>query len=292
MARTSSEEAYRSFLAGKQGLPFRSIDELKETIEHFKSAIDADGNFARAWAWLSYSYLSAHVEGLSDGTSVGPDFLERARLAADKAFQLDPYDYDTHWALAEMHIYAGDFDGAIKAFDQALWLNDDNNKNLLVDVAYTSIYAGALDRAFELIAKSRIIWDWNRCALAFAYYVKGRTEPGCYQKALAEIEAMYWQPGDRRYIVDALKVRAAASARLAEAHHARSKGLVGSGRRELAEAERKLELAREDDSKRAIAHLLELRPDWTMNREENYACFRNEADARHWLDGLRLAGLL
>jgi TolB-like protein len=92
---TESVEAYEEYLKGRYFLPKRTEETIRQAIEHFRHAVEADPSFAQAWA------------GLADGWALLPSYSQapvdeayaEARAAAEQALALDPGLGEAHAAL-------------------------------------------------------------------------------------------------------------------------------------------------------------------------------------------------
>lgn len=114
-APTTNFEAYNAYLLGLSYFHIGSLESFEQATEQFQIALDKDPGMALAWAALSRT--------ISLKTGFSSNFAEgytRARLAADKAIELDPDLADAHLALAEIQVsYDWDWDGAQASLDRA-----------------------------------------------------------------------------------------------------------------------------------------------------------------------------
>src|SRR5215471_6528949 len=106
---TSNPIAYEFYLKGlytyDQRIGGQAAQALKRAIEFFKSAIDADPNFALAHARLAYCYarLGVFQEPLQ------PAWVERAKEEVSRAQALDPDLAETH--LVRFQLLYSEFEG-------------------------------------------------------------------------------------------------------------------------------------------------------------------------------------
>jgi adenylate cyclase len=126
-APTTNFEAYNAYLLGLSYYHIGSQESWQQAIEQFQLALEKDPNMALAWAGLS--------RATSLQTGSGSDFTEgytRARLAANKAIELDPDLADAHSALAEIQMSSDwDWDGAQASLDRAYSLRPGDPEILL-----------------------------------------------------------------------------------------------------------------------------------------------------------------
>ena len=113
---TTSLVAYDYYLRGRAlGRGTWSASTNLAAIQMFERAVAQDSLFALAWARLSFS--QTEVYWLNE---LGPEYLDRAKRAADRALQLDPNLPDAHVALGH-YFYAccADYDRALQHLEMA-----------------------------------------------------------------------------------------------------------------------------------------------------------------------------
>lgn len=285
MRGTTNEKAYDAFVEGTRGFPVLSDTKFRQSVAKLKQALKLDPDYVRPRGWLAYAYLLSVTEGWTFKSS-DPEAkwdeakrLKESERLAKEAVSLDEGDYDTHWALANIYLNTKRWKQAIKEYERAVYLcKNDNNPNLLMEMADALVYDGQHNRALRLIQKARRIQDWHRWVMACTYFAKGRLDAIYYEFALEEIRAMHWHPGDDKYIADVKLLEAVICAHKAE---------------KLKDA--KSPIAREERKKAANAlKLFKARKElkrWTLDQAAKYAPFRVKADRDHWLEGCKLAGL-
>lgn len=286
MRGTTNEKAYDAFIAGTSGFPVSSDAAFRGSVAKLKQALRLDRNYVRPRGWLAYAYLLSVTEGWSFKRT-DPEAgwseqkrLEEAERLATEAVMLDDGDYDTHWALANIYVNTKRWKLAIKEFERAVYLcKNDNNPNLLVEMADALVHDGQHNRALRLVQKARRIPDWHRWVMAWTYFAKGRQDPIYYEFALEEIRAMHWHPGDESYIADVKLLEAVICAHKADRlKDAKQSPIVRQEHKKAAAALKHFK-ARKEFKK------------WTLEQAEKFAPFRVAADKKHWLDGCRMAGL-
>jgi serine/threonine-protein kinase len=90
---TANAEAYRLYLLGRFHVFKLTRPEVQQGIEYFEKATQLDPNYALAYVGLSEAYRS-----LALGTETSPEFLSKAKAAAQKALQLDEELPEAHTA--------------------------------------------------------------------------------------------------------------------------------------------------------------------------------------------------
>ena len=115
---SQNSRAYEHYLVGsayfEAGFPLRW--ELRNAVEQFEMAIEADTEFAIAYAWLSLAHGGLFNGGLdrSDGR------LEQQKAAADAALRLDPNLPEGHLALGLYHFWIhSDYERALGELELA-----------------------------------------------------------------------------------------------------------------------------------------------------------------------------
>jgi TolB-like protein/Tfp pilus assembly protein PilF len=111
-------ETYRAYLKGMYQFRQETPEALRRGIEILEEVVRQDPTSALAHAGLAYGY--AHL-----GHSPFPgDAYPKAKLAADKALQLDPELAEAHLAVGMYRLYyEWDFKGAERALKHAIKLN-------------------------------------------------------------------------------------------------------------------------------------------------------------------------
>ena len=147
---TENSEAYQLYMKGRFFLEKRTVDGVKKSIDYFQRAIQADPNYAVAYAGLADSYTLAG----SYGYSILPpkEAMPKAEVAAAKALTIDDNLAEAHTSLAYLKfIYDWDWAGAEREFKRAIALNP------LYDTAHHwySHELVALGRPEEAMAESR-----------------------------------------------------------------------------------------------------------------------------------------
>ncbi len=203
----------------------------------------------------AFGYLAyTHVRSFILGWA-GPEVLDTALGLAMKAVELDPGDYSNLWDLAFVHLTQGRVDQALAEYERAFGLNP-NDADMLAEMAVASLYAGNTDKAISLIRRAMKINpyypDWYRWNMGWA-----RFNARQYDRAVEELTQIA-SPAKNVW----LKL-AASYARL----------------------------GRGEDATAALERFLALEPDGHITTVAKRFPFKREADQRHWMESLRMAGL-
>jgi TolB-like protein len=182
---TQNVEAYNLDLqATSMGRRAHERVEYERAVEYARRAIDADPQFADAWATLSNTLAGEGKLLREEGSKGdGDQLIEEARRAAKQAIKLNPRLPDPHIAYAKILLYVDlDVRSAETQSQQALEL-DPNSQWALAMAGSLAMYRGQFGKGLELYQKSIAIDPVNPgrySDLAWAYWLAGK-----YPEALA-----------------------------------------------------------------------------------------------------------
>ncbi len=99
---TQSTEAHQQYLRGQYFWHQRGYENLQNAAIAYKAALQADPDYADAWAGLAQTFaiLPEYVEAGPAGTGSGTDTTQAALDAADHALRLDPVSASARAARA------------------------------------------------------------------------------------------------------------------------------------------------------------------------------------------------
>ncbi|HEY7544673.1 MAG TPA: winged helix-turn-helix domain-containing protein, partial [Blastocatellia bacterium] len=116
---TEDALAYQDYVRGLYFWNKRTEEGLRRSIEYFSEAVEKDPGFALAQAMLADSY--ALVGYYQYNILAQKEAYQKARIAAQKALQMDATLSQAHIALATVQqFYDKDFDGAESSYQQAI----------------------------------------------------------------------------------------------------------------------------------------------------------------------------
>ncbi|MDL2718946.1 MAG: protein kinase, partial [Acidobacteriota bacterium] len=119
-SRTVDPVAYEAYVKGRYFWNKRGGDNLKKAIGFFQQALDADPAYAVAYSGIADSYTQLGYASLLAPREVFP----KARVAAEKAIELDASLAEPHASLAYVRFYFDwDWAGAEREFQRAIDLN-------------------------------------------------------------------------------------------------------------------------------------------------------------------------
>ncbi len=117
---TESTKAYQAYLRGRHHWNKRTVEGLRQAIEHFQEAIDVDPSYALAYAGLADTF---NILGYYN-TQAPHDAYPRGKAAATRALTLDETLAEAHASLGYLQVfYDYDWGGAARSFARAIELN-------------------------------------------------------------------------------------------------------------------------------------------------------------------------
>jgi adenylate cyclase len=166
--------AYNLYLKGLHHWHKLTRDNLEKAKSYFEQAIESDGSFAAAHAWLAYTYQILGEFGHMPANQA----YEAAKAMALKAIDLDPSAPDAYAVLATIRAYYDwDWSGSEAAYQKAIQINPNN---VMARWNYGILLLTPLLRHEESIATIRRALEleplepWISADLAWAYNAAGR----------------------------------------------------------------------------------------------------------------------
>ena len=174
-------------------LRYWSYEETLTAAEHLRmrecleSAVQAEPQYAEAWALLSSTYRHEALFQFNPRSDAPPP-LDRALFAAQHAVELDPRNEIARVFLAVVHFQRREFDAFVREEERALVLSP-NNSYILAAAGMWFTCMGQSDRGVALIKKAQTLNPyhpgWYHFPLALSHYSKGE-----YERAAAEFSAI------------------------------------------------------------------------------------------------------
>jgi TolB-like protein/Flp pilus assembly protein TadD len=143
--RLENSEAYTLYLRGLSLLDSQHEEQLEQARSYFEQALALDPSLSRAAESLAFAYIAAGM----DEDLPGDEAWQKAKVAADRALQLNKNSAIAHAVLGFVHGYGGfDWNGAEAEFSRALSLNprDTETLYLAAEVAYAHRRQDAMQR--------------------------------------------------------------------------------------------------------------------------------------------------
>jgi tetratricopeptide (TPR) repeat protein len=133
----------------------------------YERSMRIDPNFPGAYVGLGWTYFLEAQFGWTNDPAIA---IERARLLAQQALEIDPMQARTHSLLGGLYLLTGNVQEAVSAGERAIEL-DPNSADDAALFAYTLTFVGDYDRAISMaelaIQLSPVHPDWY-------YWVLGR----------------------------------------------------------------------------------------------------------------------
>jgi serine/threonine protein kinase/tetratricopeptide (TPR) repeat protein len=143
-------EAYEAYLKGMSHLYKLTPPELDAALHYYEKALEADPNYALAYAGVSYVWLARQQMGLVIPSEATP----KAKDAAQRALGLDDTLPEVHYTWACIRTWSDwDWDEGERAFKRALELNP-NFAEALVYYSHLLCYMGRLDEALAMAERA------------------------------------------------------------------------------------------------------------------------------------------
>lgn len=142
---TQSVDAYDHFLRAQALLLVRSVDANERARTLYRSALELDPKFARAYAGLAMTYAMDYRLRDSERGSLGRAF-ELGRTARE----IDPDAPEVHWAMGFVQAQGRQHDEAIKSLQQAIVL-DRSFADAYALLGGIHTYTGQPARSIELV---------------------------------------------------------------------------------------------------------------------------------------------
>ena len=225
-----------------------------------EQALALDPEYVTAWSSLSL----AHWFDARFGWSEAPEeSFKRAYSAAQKALSLDDTDPVVHGLIGCIHLYLREYEQAIREAEKAIALGP-NHALVHALASHILRFSGDFERAIAVIKKAMrlqpLLASWYYMELGMSYYCIGK-----YEKA---------------------KECAEHFRRLAE-----SRGEQIEWVAYLMLAMNYVRLGREREARLAVVELTRLNPDYSLEVDRRYSCYRdlNIIESQH--EDLRKAGL-
>jgi TolB-like protein/tetratricopeptide (TPR) repeat protein len=149
-------ESYGLYLKGRQimsSFPSQSRPIARLAMEYFEAAIARDASYAIAYAGMADTYLAIE-RNMGASSPVGADAIPRARVAAERALQIDPLLSEAHSALASMRAREYAWAEAERGFRRAIELNP-NNALAHLDLGFpVLILQGRLEEGLDEVRRA------------------------------------------------------------------------------------------------------------------------------------------
>lgn len=171
---TGNRETVSAIHLSAQALKHLRKGEDEEARLLFEAAIEADPSAVYGYRGLGFYYRNGADH--ADSASSREEATQEARKMAQKALELDPENYLTHYLLGHLHLLSGEVAQARAKYDQTKRLNP-SFSNAFVGGSSAPIYLGETDSAIADIEHGMKIDplhpQWFHNQLAWAYWAAG-----------------------------------------------------------------------------------------------------------------------
>ena len=123
MRGTTNVAAFKAYLEGERAFSLVNEGSMATSRDKFKEATELDPNFARAWGYLSYSYMRSYlVKWLtkSDLPAAEEYALKAVALDGNAHPDLPAVDYAPYWDLAFVYLNTDRIPQAVEQYDKAI----------------------------------------------------------------------------------------------------------------------------------------------------------------------------
>lgn len=182
---TSNLEAYDHFMRGSHFFYKSSRADNLKAREHFKTALELDGDYALAYAMLGWTHYAVAARGWSQFRG---DSLEQAERFAQKGLDLDDENSESYKLMGLINLNRGNYEKGIKEINKALAINPSDAESYAT-LGIILVWAGRSDEAiksfksaFRLNSNPRPLTHEN---FGLAYYLQGE-----YKKAIETLSNM------------------------------------------------------------------------------------------------------
>ena len=152
--------------------------------ESFLRAIELEPAYAKAYAKIAFSHLIDVWFGWSEDTAHS---MAEALKYATHVIACDDDEAWGHWAMAYCHLFSGQHDRAIAAYQRALELNP-NDPDVMCEFGACLSYAGRAEEGVEMVRKAMRLNphypEWWLMTIGQIYHDARR-----YEDAIAALES-------------------------------------------------------------------------------------------------------
>jgi adenylate cyclase len=258
---TKNLEAWGYAAKAASFYPRGTREDNAKARELLKQAVEIDSNYAFAWTALAWTHWFDAKLGWTESQV---ESFKCAFDIAQKALALDASSPDVHILLGGIHVQLRRHEEAIAEAEKAITLGPSNAEVHAV-AAHIFRFVGRFEAALAMIKKALRLQpnysSWYLGELAMCYYYVGRHEEaieiaGQFRNLIqnrGENELLWWY-----YIIRAMNY---------------------------------IRLGREREARLEAAELLRVFPEFSMDWDGKYSCYKDPSHLERQHDDLRKAGL-
>lgn len=217
--------AFEAYLRGRYYWNKRTMEDILKAIEHFRSAIDQDPAYARAYAGLAdgYNQLGTVFMGSKPPTETRPLAMANAK----KALEIDPGLAEAHATMAYARMYDWDWAAAEQGFRRAIQLNPSYASAHL----WYSHYLSTQRRHEEALAEVKLAQELDPLSPIIHTQVGWALQhAGRYEEAIQQFQKVLETDPNYLWALWRLGSSLASAGRFEEGIQALEKAAAGSGR--------------------------------------------------------------
>ncbi len=258
---TKNLEAWGYAVKAASIYPKGTRDDNAKARELLKQAVQIDSNYAFAWTALAWTHWFDAKLGWTESQT---ESFKRAYDIAQKALALDASSPDVHILLGGIHVQLRRHEEAIAETEKAIALGP-SNAEVHAMAAHIFRFVGRFEGALAMIKKALRLQpnypSWYLGELAMCYYYVGRHEEaieiagqfGNLVQNRGENEILWWY-----HIIRAMNY---------------------------------IRLGREKEARAEAAELLRVFPEFSLDWDGKYSCYKDPAHLERQHKDLRKAGL-
>ena len=170
-----------------------SLDEHAALRDSLERAVEREPRNADAWACLSQIY----VDEDSFGFNLGPNALDRALAAAERAAEIDPTNQLGHQLLAQTHFFRRDLKAFRPATERAMSLNplDGNTHGVL---GLLIVHTGEFERGVSIVRRAMELnphhADWYHFGPLWEHFHNKEYERALESISRVNLPGFFWKP--------------------------------------------------------------------------------------------------
>ena len=257
---TSNLAAWGYAVKASGSLESGTKEGIAKTRALFEQAVALDSDYVNAWVGLALAHWFDARFGWSDSP---PESIKQTSIIAQKVLSLDDTNPEAHALMGCIHLYLREYEQAIKEAERAVALGPSHAFVHSV-AAHIFRFSGTFEHAIALVKKAMrlqpFLPSWYLMELGMSYYCMDR-----YEEAKDTAEQFQCLAQSRGEGIEWV------------AH--------------LMLAMNYVKLGREQDARRAAAEVIRLHPDYSLEIDRRYSCYKDQHIIERQHEDLRKAGL-
>jgi len=257
---TSNLEAWGYAVKASAVLEEGTKEGIAKARRLLEQSVALDPEYVSAWAGLALTHWFDARFGWSDSP---PESIRQTSIIAQKVLSLDDTNPEAHALRGCIHLYLREYEQAIKEAERAVALGP-SHAFVHAVAAHILRFSGKFDQAIAMIKKAMhlqpYLSSWYLMELGMSYYCLGRYEDA--SEIAEQLRLLTQSRGDKiiwgAYLMLAMNY---------------------------------IRLGREQEARLAAAELIRLNPDYSLELDRRYSCYKDPHILEHQHEDLRKAGL-